>query len=82
MHQYRVSVGRGVASAFVHYLLFAKWNFVFTLRNSGPAKTRPARPVLMPLVGWVMATAKTKKQDDTNGRVRVAMMSTVPMMDQ
>ena len=26
-------------SAFVCYLVFAKWNFVFTLRNSGPAKS-------------------------------------------
>ena len=26
-------------STFVYYLLFVKWNFVFTLRNSGPAKT-------------------------------------------
>ena len=36
-------------SAFVYYLLFVKWNFVFALRNSGPAKTGPAGPVPMPL---------------------------------
>ena len=28
-------------STFVYYLLFVKWNFVFKLRNSGPAKTGP-----------------------------------------
>ena len=35
-------------SAFAYYLLFAKWNFVFTLINSGPAKTGPAGPLPMP----------------------------------
>ena len=29
---------------------FAKWNFVFTLRNSDPAKTWPARPFAMALL--------------------------------
>ena len=29
----------------VYYLLFAKWNY---LESSGPAKTEPARPILMP----------------------------------
>ena len=32
-------------SAFIYYLLFVKWNFAFTLRSSGPAKTGPARPI-------------------------------------
>ena len=36
-------------SAFVYYFLFIKWNFVFTLRNSGQAKTRPTGPVPTPL---------------------------------
>ena len=26
-------------STFVYYLLFVKWNFVFILKNSSPAKT-------------------------------------------
>ena len=33
----------------VYYLLFVKWKFVFTLRNSGPAKTGPAGPIPTPL---------------------------------
>ena len=36
-------------SALAYYLLFAKWNFVFTLINSGPAKTGPAGPLPTPL---------------------------------
>ena len=36
-------------STSVYYLFFVKWNFVFTLRNSGPAKTGPAGPIPTPL---------------------------------
>ena len=38
-----------IALLFITYF-FAKWNFVFTLINSGPAKTRPARPLPVPLI--------------------------------
>ena len=48
----------------VYYLLFVKWNFVFTLRNSGPAKTGPAGPIPTPLAWSVALSSKCIDEAD------------------
>ena len=40
-------------STFVYCLLFVKWSYVFTLRNSGPVKTWPTRPFATALLATV-----------------------------
>ena len=49
LHHNEVNKSKNHPSSFVYYLLFIKQNFVFTLKNSDPAKTWPTGPTLLSL---------------------------------
>ena len=44
LYHNKLNKSKNHSSTFVYYLLFVKWKFLFTLRNSGLAKTWPTRP--------------------------------------
>ena len=55
---HNITSQKSLYGTIVYYLLFVKWNLVFTLRNSDSAKTWPTRLSAMALIAMMIALIK------------------------